>query len=328
MKSLIALLLLPAVVPAQQLDVHADRQQVTVAPNTSPQEYTVDCAAGQRALSGGYSHAARQLRVTASYPAASGTGWIVRVLNPAPQAQPLEVSVLCSEVKSSVVSSTEASADCPDETVVSGGGYLSEGQAAVTGSYPAAEGWAIDAVPPVPSQVTVYAVCVTGLRPSGSDAEVLHVTAGKPVCDGEVVEGANCAWPRRGEGSVKCEDTLIGGGYQVVSGTLPGFSVVNDFGSEDAWNLGVDGYSVDNKPLSVRLFQICAIFPTTAQSAESSNLTNVAVEPDPAIPFYLGGLLIVLLLILLALGYGQWRRRKLMPQGDTDSTDGPTTPSA
>ena len=325
MKSLIVLLLVPVMAPAQ-LTVHLSQRQVTVAPNAAPREFTVACPAGQRVLSGGYADAS-QLRVTASYPRASG--WSVRVHNPTKTGRSLQLSVTCAEVASVVKSGPGTSIRCPGGTVATGGGYLSawqprQGGTAITGSYPATpEGWAIDTVPPRAgpdarpgSEITVYAVCAQGVVAQAEPAS-LNLEPGIPQCSGgDVTSSAPlCTWPRSGSGGASCEGVLVGGGYQVGNGgRLPGDSVFTAAVSNGRWHVGVDGRNDYNGPLVLRLTAICAAFPVptpaVAASAPAGRGMDLTSGQGVLLPIaFVAGILLLLALILVT------RRRSRRPTG-------------
>ncbi|HEX6683183.1 MAG TPA: hypothetical protein VF062_10325 [Candidatus Limnocylindrales bacterium] len=300
---LIALSLLQASfapVSAAPVEVHVRTTQVSVLAGGAVQEFTLDCAPGDWVLSGGFRHAAAALRIRGSHPSPAKPAWVVSAVNPGITAVELALTVVCAagEVRSAVKmasgSSLRASTQCAQGSVVTGGGYSSNG-AEFIGSHPAVgEGWAVTAVAAAdstaPPEVSVYAVCVSGAVEPG-DAGWSMLEVGPSGSASQVV---------------MCDGQLVGGGYE-MSEEQPAatpFSVVEAAVGGGAWRVGVSGRGADNQPFSVRLVAICVQLPGPGPGLDTGGLPvgqEPVAERDEILPIIGGSCLVSALLLALIL---------------------------
>jgi hypothetical protein len=333
---------------AGRLTVHS--MTVEFGPTRDPRLFTVECLDGEHLVSGGYSGVDPSARVIFSYPSdAKGTptrageephAWTVGVVNDTKNVLTMRVAAAClvsGGVRSSAQVVTEThgesafslAVDCPNGTVRTGGGYSSQwaralGAAAVTGNYPTPDRrWGIDVamVPGDPdvkprATVSVYAVCLSGdVEVIDSPSADLNLTSGTPLCTGgSAIFAPTCVIPRSGFQSVGCtaEQTLVGGGYQLTSGALPGAnSVIVDAPSDvPSWNIAVRGSTPTAAPISIRVTPMC-LLAVVAAVAPVATAGPVARPTDPVTDLASGqwgwpvitgvGAAALLLLLLLAL---------------------------
>jgi hypothetical protein len=264
-------------------------------------------------LSGGFRHTTPELRVVASYPSPAKAAWMVSATLPARVPADLTLSVVCAEgeIRSAVRVATgaklSASTQCPEGTVVTGGGY-SSGNAAFISSYPAVgEGWAVTAMSlpgnDVPN-LTVYAVCASGsVRQAGAGMETLEVpAAAQSPCPPTTTAAAACVYTRSGGREVSCEGTLVGGGYEVAEGQLPAFAIAGAGVARDAWQVVVNGRGTDNRPLGLRLIAICVMFPEPDPVSDGPPIGREPVaEREEILPIIASSCVVAALLLALIL---------------------------
>ncbi|HZM83987.1 MAG TPA: hypothetical protein VFC19_50355 [Candidatus Limnocylindrales bacterium] len=307
-----ARLAVPLSAPVQ---VHVYTSEVRVAPGGAVQEFTLDCKPGQSVLSGGFRHITPELRVVASYPSPAKAAWVVSAALPDRTPADLTLSVVCAEgdirtaVKVATGDKLSVSTQCPQGTIVTGGGY-SSGNAAFLGSYPAVgEGWAVTAISLPGNEIpnlTVYAVCASGaVRPAGAGMETLQVPASVqspcPQTITPTTRGAPaCGYIRSGGLEVPCEGTLVGGGYEVAEGQMPPFAIAGAGVSREAWQVTVNGRGPDNGPLSVRLIAICILLPEPDPVVVGPPIEPVA-ERDEVLPLIASSCVVAALLLALVL---------------------------
>ncbi len=312
MKPLIAFVLVAVSAPMpawQQQPPQVQRERVMVPPNSAPQEFTVDCPAGRRVLSGGFD-AVPAVRVTGSRPlidtAEGRESWSVWVLNPAKVAQPVELIVLCGEADTVAVSAPGTSARCPNATVPVGGGFVSQwlpsqGGAAITGSYPVpGAGWGIDIAqlpPPAGAaagfEVRTFAVCGRGLAPPAYQIKVFEIPTG----------------------AVGCSENLTGGGFQLIGARPPGFLVTAAMPTGREWRVTAEGRSDTNRALAMRLTAICVA--TTAAPDGSPMLAEPVAEARDLLPVLVAGVgavVAALLVLIVLLSTRSRSRRRSRPQ--------------
>jgi hypothetical protein len=353
--------------PPGRLAVHSTT--VEFGPTRDPRLFTVECLDGEQLVSGGYSGGDSSARVIFSYPSdAKGAptrageeprAWTVGVVNDTKNVLTMRIVVAClvsGDARSSAQVVTEThnestfslAVDCPNGTVRTGGGYSSLwarslGAGAVTGNYPAPDRrWGIDVamVPGDPdvkprATVSVYAVCLSGnVEIVDSPAADLNLPSGTPLCTGgSAIFAPACVIPRSGSQSVGCtaEQTLVGGGYQVTSGALPGAnSVIVDAPSDrPSWNVAIRGSTPTAAPISIRVTPLCllAVMVAVAPGAPA----GPAVRPTNPVPDLASGQrdwpvitgAVLLLLLLLALALRRARRRRGRADGTPLRPDAP-----
>jgi hypothetical protein len=354
-----------------RLAVHSTT--VEFGPTRDPRLFTAECLAGERLVSGGYSGVDPSARVIFSYPSdAKGTptrageeprAWTVGVVNDTKNVLTMRVAAAClvsGDVRSSaqVVTETHSESafslavDCPNGTVRTGGGYSSQwdralGAGAVTGNYPVPDRrWGIDVamVPGDPdvkprATVSVYAVCLSGdVEVIDSPSADLNLPSGTPLCTlGSAIFAPTCVIPRSGSQSVGCtaEQTLVGGGYQVTSGALPGANsvIVNAPSDRPSWNIAVRGSTPTADPISIRVTPLC-LLAVVAAVAPVATTGPVALPTDPVTDLASGqwdwpvitgaGAAVLLLFVLLALfALRRATRRRRGPDGQPQRPDTP-----
>jgi hypothetical protein len=296
-------------------------QGFEIAPQAQLQPVSVACAAGEVLIGGGYETASPDLRVISSYPGSS-TSWTVVVWNPSRNTAPLKVHARClsgadgqGSVQSAAGQPPSTGVDCPNGTVVTGGGYLSSwaprvGGSVVTGSHPTqGNGWAVEAAR-LPGdaggsagtqKIEVFAVCLGGkAHASTVGAAVTQVAAGTANCLSVPNFAQQCTFPRTASQKLSCPEGEIfsSSGYQVTAGTLPNYSVQTAGGDVFA----VSGVSRDDSAMAVRLTPVCLVWaPKPA-----------AVAAWWPLPVGAGFLLLLVLLVVFLV-----RAKRKPPSGGT-----------
>jgi len=310
------------------------RQNFEVRPTAEPVLFTVECAPDEQLVSGGYIVPNQPVSAVFSYPSdAKGTparsgeqprAWTIGVTNATKTTQVIQVVAAClagGDGQSSVQVVTEThlenaftmSADCPDTTARSGGGYSWEyappklATLAVSGSYPQGDRrWSIDAttVQGDPNAkagafASAYAVCLSGVAAVPSLPVRLDVLSGQPDCS-TFNQFAACLVPRNGVQSARCatDQVLGGGGHHVTVGTLPGPYAVRAAAParEGGWTIVVGGFSPNPDPISLDVTALCL-----AAAVVTPPPDDRAVPASWDWPMLTGvGLLVLVLLLLLA----------------------------
>jgi hypothetical protein len=346
--------------PPGRLAVH--NTTVEFGPTRDPRLFTVECLDGEQLVSGGYSDADPSARVAFSYPSdAQGAptragqeprAWTVGVVNDTKNVLGIRVAAAClvnGDVRSSVQVVTEThsesafslAVDCPNGTVRTGGGYSSVwaralGAGTVTGNYPAPDRrWGIDVAlepgdPDVKPRATVsaYAVCLSGdVEVIDSPSTDLNLPSGTRSCaGGSAIFAPACVIPRSGSQSVRCtaEQALVGGGYQVTEGALPGAnSVIVDAPSDrPSWNIAVRGSTPTTAAIHIRVTPLCLLAVVAAVATAgpvagpSQPVTDLASgQLDWPVITAAGAAVLLLLVLLALLALRRATRRRRRPDG-------------
>jgi hypothetical protein len=193
MRSLVVLIV-AAVMGGPAIGVPADdppsatlsKRTFLVEAGSGPQPYSVACQPGEELIGGGFATQGSGLRVMSSYP--NGGTWTVEAANTNKVPIGLEVQAAClaaSPGRTTIVEqkgeAPKAAVQCPDGTVVAGGGFLTSAQRVqttfVTGSHPLGDnGWGIEAeivpgasAPPGTQDIEVFGVCLPGAKLVSAD---------------------------------------------------------------------------------------------------------------------------------------------------------------
>jgi hypothetical protein len=356
-----------------RLIVHSQTVQIETTAN--PRLVTVFCDQGEQLASGGYVTGSSDAHVVFSYPSDSGgtptgdggqaTSWTVGIVNDSKSVPQVRIIAAClagADSRSSVATTTQnvfqdgfsIGADCPDGSVLAGGGYSSQwqrslGVAAILGSYPQSRSrWSLDGTvlpgdPDVKPQavVTAYAVCLSGaLDVADLAPTVLNLDPGTSVCTGAgAVFAFTCVTPWTGRAAVSCPagQVLSATGYRVVTGILPGpYSVqVIAPNADSVWTLSVNGTTatgLGTNAISVAVTPICLVAatpvttsPSGAGGVSTTSGGTATGSTDLTRVAYIGGG-VILLVVLLLLG-GLALRRIGGPRAPKRSSQ-PPTPAA
>jgi hypothetical protein len=335
-----------------RLRVHS--QSVQIETTANPRLVTVFCDPGEQLASGGYVTGSPDAHVVFSYPSDSegtptgdggqATSWTIGIVNDSksvPQVQIIAACLAGADGRSSVATTTQTvfadgfsiAADCPDGTVLAGGGYSSRwqrslGVAAILGSYPQSrshwslQGTVLPGDPDVKPQalVTAYAVCLSGTVDVADLAPtVLNLDQGTTVCPGGgPATSFTCVTSWAGRAAISCPagQVLSATGYQVVTGILPGpYSVqVSAPNADSVWILSVNGTTatgLGTNAITVAVTPICLIAATplttspnggggvsATVSATSGGTTTASIDLT-RIAYIGGGVILLVVLVLL-----------------------------
>lgn len=221
-----------------------------VPPTGQVQLFSVACEPGEELIGGGYAAAGTAIRVVGSYP--SGGVWSVQALNAGKVPVTLQVEVNCLTGVSGMATVVEVKGEtpkvavqCPEGTVVTGGGYQTGTRSAyVTGSHPMGDnGWGIEAqtlpgVSAVPGTQQVFGICLKGAQIASADLDTLQ----------------------RGTftGSCAAGEVLASLGYEVSDGSLPPYAVQKASTNELSFNA--------DAPVTLQVTTLCLSWPEPVQA--------------------------------------------------------------
>ena len=152
---------------AQGVSGYSEPTTTLSIPADSPGAGEVNCPSGEVVLSGGYYQQYIEMSITSSVPRSGGTGWMVSVMNNTNVEASVVLYAVCSQPPGSyAINSTNCrgtsgcTISCPENTSVSGGGYIYTGDEIVAnGSYPSGDGlWSLD-YSFTAGSIDDYAVC-------------------------------------------------------------------------------------------------------------------------------------------------------------------------
>jgi hypothetical protein len=165
------------------INVQQYSEQINIPPNTTANT-TVTCPAGSIVVSGGFSH---QLGIRVWHAMKDGNGWRIFANNTLGSARTLTVTATCifnaggtsdqtsKQENISANGTTQLTTACPSGSVVTGGGWVLGNNIAVRilKSSKIGNGWQItvDNTSSETPLVNVYAVCLSGVTGSTSQAE-------------------------------------------------------------------------------------------------------------------------------------------------------------